>query len=103
MSTIYGKYEYEKREISRGGDDRRTWEYKVRDRDTGVEFKYLIEISKTVFKIEPLLLPYPIPETVESEGDYLVKKWLDNGMEKRIRMVVHSRGIGVMFGVEWKQ
>ena len=53
MGTIYGKYEYEKREISRGGDDRRTWEYKVRDRDTGVEFKYLIEISKPVFKIEP--------------------------------------------------
>lgn len=69
MSTIYGKYEYEKKEISREGDNRRTWEYKIRDRDRGVEFKYLIEISKTVFEIERLLLPYPITETVESEGE----------------------------------
>lgn len=103
MSVVYGKYEYEKREISKGGDDFRTWEYKVRNRDTGVEFKYIIETSKTVFSIDPLLLPYPIPETVKSEGEYLVKKWLDNGKEERIRGVVHSKGIGVMFGIEWKQ
>ena len=103
MGKVHGKYEYEKRKITRGGDDFITWEYKIKNRDTWVEFKYIIEISKTALNIEPLLLPYPIPETIKSEGEYLVKRWLDNGKEERIRGLVHSKGIGVMFGVEWRQ
>jgi hypothetical protein len=103
MSIRHGKYEYEKIEVTRGGDDFRTWEYRVRNVDRGIEFKYSIEISKTTLNTSPLTLPYPIPQVIETEGEYLIKKWLDDGREERIRGIVHSKGIGVVFGIEWKQ
>jgi hypothetical protein len=103
MTTRYGKYEYEKIEVTMGGDDFRAWDYRMRNRDTGVEFKYIIEIAKTALNTSPLTLPYPIPQAIETEGEYLVKKWLDDGREERIRGLVHSKGIGMVFGIEWKQ
>jgi len=103
MSIKHGKYEYEKIEVTRGGDDFRTWEYRIRNIDTRIEFKYIIEISKTALNVDPSILPYPIPITIKSEGEYLVKMWLNDGREERIRGLVHSKGIGVVFGIEWKQ
>ena len=103
MSIRHGKYEYEKIEVTRKGDDFRAWEYRIRNRDSGAEFRYIIEIAKTALSTSPLTLPYPIPQVIETEGEYLVKKWLDGGKEERIRGTVHTKGIGVIFGLEWKQ
>jgi hypothetical protein len=95
MSIRYGKYEYEKIEITKRGEDFRTWEYRIRNTDSGVEFRYIIEITKTALSVEASILPDPIPQTIESEGEYLVKMWLNDGREERIRAIAHSRGIGV--------
>ena len=100
----YGKYECQMDEMTKDEEaDFLVYNYRIRNKDTGVRFNYIIEIAKTVLGTSTLTLPYPIPQVIEDGGYDLVKKWLDGEREEKIRATVHSKGTGVVFGIEWKQ
>jgi hypothetical protein len=77
----YKDYEYEVTDISQANDDFKKWKYKIKNSRTGVEFNYVIKITKTALNCDPRGLMSPIYELVTSKGKYVVQKWLDNGKE----------------------
>jgi len=73
MAT-YKNWEYDFEEITKSGDDSKTWQYKGNNLDTGKEFNYIIEISKTALSSKGL--PTQIQNTVDTKGESLVKELL---------------------------
>ncbi|MGA2467340.1 MAG: hypothetical protein ABSH06_23715 [Thermodesulfobacteriota bacterium] len=90
MGTIYGKYEYEKREISKEESDFKTWEYKIKNTSTGVKFKCIVDISKKAFS------------KVKNQIQGIVEELLDDGKEERIHIVIDPKG-GIRFHAKWKR
>jgi len=93
MEGVHGNYEYEKKEVTKAGEDFRVWEYRIKNVKTDKQFKYIIEIPKAMLNSKDLFLVYPIKQIVETEGEFLVKKWLQGDREERTRARVGKKGV----------
>jgi hypothetical protein len=86
----FRNFEIEKEELPKEGDYR-TWMYKIRNTESGNEFRYRIEITGTALASEGL--PTQIQDAADTEGESLVKEWLKEGKEYWILGKVGTTGI----------
>ena len=89
----FGNYEYEVEDISKGGDDLKTWEYKIKNLKSGFKFKYTIRITKTALNCDPVSLMSPIWKIVETKGESLVQDWLKEGKEIGLGALIGEKSI----------
>ena len=94
MEEIYkfthGIYECEKELLAKIGDFEQ-WLYKVKNSKTGNAFQYKVAITDSALVTEALR--QDIQSTVDTKGDYLVKKWLDKNREEKIQAWVETKWI----------
>lgn len=88
MAAKYNNYEYEKKEVTRHGDDFRDWIINVRNSETQNEFQYRISITGTALACRDL--ETRIQNAVDSEGESLVQEWLEEGKEQKIQCIVST-------------
>jgi hypothetical protein len=89
----FRNFEIEKEELRKEGDYR-TWMYRIRNTESGNEFRYRIEITGTALASKGL--PTQIQDAVDTEGKSLVKEWLKEGKEYWILGKVGTVGIKEM-------
>jgi len=92
----FGNYEYEVIDTSQRGDDFKTLEYKIRNSETRVEFKYTIQITVTALNCDPRTLMSPIYEIVNTRGEFLVKNWLSKSKEVDVRVKISERNLSFL-------
>jgi hypothetical protein len=91
----FKNYEFEVINTSKGGDDFETWEYKIKNSKTGVGFNYIIQITKTALSCDPKGLISPVYEIVNTKGESLVKSWLNEGRETRLRAFISENNLAL--------
>jgi hypothetical protein len=92
MGTTFLVYEYEEPvNIAKPGDDFELWEYKVKNRESGKEFVYKIEITKSALSGKGgNLLPSQIEDAINTDGKSLVTKGLKATLEYDTIVVVDT-------------
>ena len=89
----YKNWEYYVEEITRPGDDSKTWRYRGKNLDTGKESNYIIEISRTALSSKGL--PTQIQYAVDTKGESLVKEWLSQNIGYWILARVGTKKIDI--------
>ena len=90
MLTKHGVYEFNKEQLAKAGDHEQ-WLFRVRNTETGNAFTYKVAISGSALASEGL--PEDIQLTVKSQGDHLVKSWLDKNIEAQVQAMVTTQNI----------
>jgi hypothetical protein len=94
MKRKFKDWEYDATEITKPGDDSRTWHYKGRNLQTQKEFDYKIQITKSALGSKGL--PTQIQDAVDTQGESLVKTWLSEGKGYWVKAAVSTKKIDIM-------
>jgi hypothetical protein len=94
MKKKFKDWEYDATEITKSGDDSRTWHYKGRNLQTQKEFDYKIQITKSALGSKGL--PTQIQDAVDTQGKSLVKTWLSEGKGYWVEATVSTKKIDII-------
>jgi hypothetical protein len=78
-------------EITKKGDDARTWRYSGKNLTTGKEFDYTVQITKTALQCKGLATQ--IQDAIDTKGESLIRKWLSENRGYWMRGIVSERKI----------
>ena len=87
MAYTYGNYKYEKKELPYTGGSKQ-WLYSITNTETVNKFSYKIAISDTLLESENNL--EELQKIADSQGDHLVKTWLDKKLEEKRQAIVRA-------------
>ena len=93
MEIAYGKYNFKKVALGTRGDYPKDILFKIENKESGKSFNYIIEISDSAFETGTDELDLNVREAVKTEGDCLVKEWLDEGKEENLQVRITTTGI----------
>src|SRR4030042_4890863 len=94
MKRKFKDWEYDVAEITKPGDDSRTWHYKGRNLKNQKEFDYKIQITKSALGSKSL--PTQIQDAIDTQGESLVRTWLSEGKGYWLVAPVSTKKIDIM-------
>lgn len=95
MGRRYLNFEYEEPiNVASPGDDFELWEYNIKNLETGNEFRYRIQITKSSSASKGSnILPTQVQDAVDTSGKSLVEKGLAQGLEYEVKIEVGTQSI----------
>jgi hypothetical protein len=92
MEFEYDKYKYKKIKLSKS-EELKEILYKIENKESEYYFSYRISIACSLLAKSTDNLPFDLKLAVGTEGNNLVKKWLNEGREENIKAQITENGI----------